>query len=94
MIMSMYLINWRKTPSWLLNPRTPNSELRTKVSVIIPARNEEENILKILDCLYKQNYPLADFEIIVVDDHSADRTAEFIYALDIPNLKLVQLSEN
>ena len=28
----------------------------------------------------------------MVDDHSSDRTAEFIYQLDIPNLKLVQLS--
>lgn len=91
-LMLSYLIGWNKTLA--VKPPTPNSQLPTRVSVILPARNEENNILKILDCLYKQSHPLSNFEIIVVDDHSADRTAEFIFTLDIPNLKLVQLSAN
>lgn len=94
LLMISYFIGWNKTNEWAVKPPTPNSQLPTKVSVIIPVRNEEQNILKLLDCLYKQSYPLSNFEIIVVDDHSTDRTAEFIYALDIPNLKLVQLNEN
>ena len=39
-----------------------------QISVIIPARNEEENIGKLLSSLEKQNYPLHLFEVIVVDD--------------------------
>lgn len=45
-----------------------------KISVIIPARNEEENLSRLLPSLARQvSIP---HEIIVVDDHSADRTGE------------------
>src|SRR5436190_6628158 len=47
----------------------------TFVSVIIPARNEAENILNCLDGLLRQNYPSHLFELIIVDDHSTDDTA-------------------
>ncbi len=93
LLMILYWYGWQKT-FFVFKPSTINHQPSTIISVIIPARNEEENILKILDCLYKQTYPLSNFEIIVVDDHSSDRTAEFIYQLDIPNLKLIQLSPN
>jgi glycosyltransferase involved in cell wall biosynthesis len=49
-----------------------------KVSIIIPARNEEESIIKVLDELNETIKGLSgkySFEVIVVDDHSADRTA-------------------
>jgi glycosyltransferase involved in cell wall biosynthesis len=45
-----------------------------KVSVIIPTYNEEEYLPKLLECLKKQT--LDDFEIIVADADSGDRTAE------------------
>jgi len=48
------------------------------VSVIIPARNEEKNIANLLDALQGQDYPKTLFEIIVVDDHSSDSTAEIV----------------
>jgi chlorobactene glucosyltransferase len=46
------------------------------VSVLIPARNEEENIENCLKSLQKQDYK--NFEIIVLDDNSKDRTAEIV----------------
>jgi len=49
-----------------------------KVSVIIPARNEEENIGNLLSSLEKQTYPAHLFEVIVVDDHSTDNTAAMV----------------
>lgn len=42
------------------------------VSVVIPARNEERDIAATLQALGRQDYP--DFEVIVVDDQSADGT--------------------
>lgn len=42
------------------------------ISVIIPARNEERNLPHLLESLKKQTIPL--HEVIVVDDHSRDRT--------------------
>jgi glycosyltransferase involved in cell wall biosynthesis len=45
-----------------------------EVSVIVPARDEEANIAKCLESLVGQQG--ASYEVIVVDDHSADRTRE------------------
>ena len=43
-----------------------------QISVIIPFRNEEKNLLPLLGDLIRQNYPPALFEIIFADDHSDD----------------------
>jgi 4,4'-diaponeurosporenoate glycosyltransferase len=45
-----------------------------KLSIIIPARNEEENLPIILRSIQKQTYQ--PFEIILVNDHSNDKTQE------------------
>ncbi len=47
-----------------------------KVSVLIPARNEEKNIGKLLAALQQQDYP--ELEIIVCNDHSSDGTEEIL----------------
>ncbi len=43
------------------------------VSVLVPARDEEDNIRTCLESLLQQDYP--DFEILVLDDNSVDSTA-------------------
>jgi glycosyltransferase involved in cell wall biosynthesis len=47
-----------------------------KVSIIIPARNEEKYISKCLDSLLNQKY--SNIEIIVINDSSSDRTWDII----------------
>lgn len=47
-----------------------------KVSVVIAARYEEKNIQACLDALANQHYPRDRFEVILVDDHSGDRTVQ------------------
>ena len=47
-----------------------------KVSIILPARNEEDFLAKCLDTLVKQDYP--NYEIIVIDDSSQDNTGNII----------------
>ena len=42
------------------------------VSVLVPARNESENIEKCINSLVNQDYP--NFELIVLDDNSEDDT--------------------
>ena len=49
-----------------------------KISVIIPARNEENNIGRCLDAIQQQDYPQNNKEIIVADDHSSDQTASIV----------------
>lgn len=50
-----------------------------KVSVILPAYNEEKRILKTLDTIYSyMEATFSDYEIIVVDDGSKDRTYQIL----------------
>ncbi len=82
--------------SWLAIPYFKSSQRHpvTKISVIIPARNEEKNIG---DCLYSitnQSYPKELVEIIVVDDHSADKTAEIITSYASQKVKLISLKDH
>lgn len=46
------------------------------ISVMVPARDEEENIETCLKSLQGQDYP--NFEILVIDDHSSDNTAQIM----------------
>ena len=46
------------------------------VSVIVPARNEREDIERCVMSIIAQDYP--NFEVIVVDDNSTDNTAELV----------------
>ncbi len=48
------------------------------VSVIVPARNEEENIADCVDSLLDLNYPKKKYEIIVSDGRSTDKTREIV----------------
>lgn len=53
-----------------------DSENLLPISLIIPAYNEEENIVQNVRSLMKMNYP--QFEIIVVNDGSTDKTGELL----------------
>jgi 4,4'-diaponeurosporenoate glycosyltransferase len=62
-------------PAFLETPQDTKSILPsgTRISVIIPARNEEKNLPLLLNSLKEQT--LLPDEIIVIDDFSTDRTA-------------------
>lgn len=56
-----------------------------KVSIVIPAHNEERDISKCIEACLAQNYP--DFEIIVVDNVSIDKTFEIASKYPIKVIK-------
>ncbi|WP_240140938.1 glycosyltransferase family 2 protein [Sphingobacterium bovisgrunnientis] len=62
-----------------------------RVSILIAARNEEENIARTIDAILNQNYPTSQLELIIVDDHSTDRTAEIVRSYGDRGVKLLQL---
>ncbi len=64
-----------------------------KVSVIIPARNEEVNIGRCLDSLLQESLPGHHIEITVVDDSSSDSTADIVKTYADKGVKLLQLSD-
>jgi chlorobactene glucosyltransferase len=59
------------------------------VSIIVPARNEQDNIERCLHSLLAQNYP--NFEVIVVNDSSTDKTMEIVR--DVKNRITNQIGE-
>ncbi|SDH31150.1 glycosyltransferase [Desulfosporosinus hippei] len=63
------------------------------LSVVIPACNEEESIGKAISQLLDQDYP--NFEVIVVNDRSTDRTRVILDKLKViyPQLKVVNISD-
>lgn len=67
--------------------------VKTKVSVLIAARNEEKNLGLTIQDILNQSYPAHLFEIIVVDDHSTDGTADEVRSFSDRGVKLIQLNE-
>ncbi len=57
-----------------------------KVSIIIPAYNEEKRINKVIDSVLKQTYK--NIEVIVIDDGSTDKTVEVVKNYDDERLKI------
>lgn len=57
-----------------------------KVSILVPARNEESNIEDCLSSLLAQDYP--DFQVIVLDDNSTDSTWEILTRIAEGNKRL------
>jgi cellulose synthase/poly-beta-1,6-N-acetylglucosamine synthase-like glycosyltransferase len=90
LLLFFYRRNWRQLP---LTQVDENCEPHTKISVIIPARNEEKKIVNCLVSVCEQDYPPGLFEVIVADDHSEDNTAEIVKRMAViyPHLSCVRL---
>lgn len=71
----------------------PDSEL-PRVSVVIPAHNEEVVIDRTLRAMTSLHYPVDRFEIIVIDDASFDRTGDIAesWASRHANLRVMHLT--
>src|SRR4051794_34844172 len=61
------------------------------ISVIVPVRNEARFIAQTIEQLVHQDYPVGQFEILVVDGRSTDDTCEIVRSLAAihPNVKLL-----
>ena len=64
------------------------------VSVVIPVHNEQGNLPKLLNHLIKLKGTLKNFEIIVVDDYSSDKTGEIAnrYSKKYKNVRVLHRS--
>ena len=64
------------------------------ISVIVCAKNEEENVVNFIPLLAEQNYP--DFEIVLIDDASSDSTLDifFFFLKHYPNFRFFYFINN
>nr|MBP7931098.1 glycosyltransferase [Chitinophagaceae bacterium] len=95
LLLSLYRIVIGRASRYLMTiPYYKSKELSSdKVSIIIPARNEEQNIGRCLDSILEQTLPNSQVEIIVVDDGSSDNTASIVRTYFKKNVRLLQLSD-
>ncbi|WKN32590.1 glycosyltransferase [Porifericola rhodea] len=88
---------WRKVEPFKLETSEKNS---SRLSIVIPVRNEASNIINLLQDLDRQRWPdgssfaQGQVEVIVVDDHSEDSTKELVQNFDNQCIKLRVLSLN
>jgi cellulose synthase/poly-beta-1,6-N-acetylglucosamine synthase-like glycosyltransferase len=90
LVIASFLCGWEK-----LKVFTPaQSEYKTFVSVIVPMRNEQDTIGGLLGDLCRQTYPLHLLEIIVIDDHSSDKSIQSALHFQQQHVRVMSLPEN
>ena len=78
----------------LKRPGVAGAPLQTPVTVLIAARNEAERIHLTIEDIIAQDYSKHLTEVIIVDDHSTDGTADIIRSYASRGIKLLQLQED
>ena len=73
LLMILLLVGWQKKPS----SHERKLALAT-ITVVVPFRNEANTIIQLIDDLAKLDYPGEYFEVILVNDHSTDSSAEIV----------------
>ncbi|MEN9685393.1 MAG: hypothetical protein RLZZ28_1179 [Bacteroidota bacterium] len=93
LLILLYRQWYLRLPLFKRNPATPPL---TRFSVIIPARNEADNIVDCLETVLQQAYPPSLFEVILVNDHSTDATESLVAGLQkrYANLQLINLTDH
>jgi len=69
-----YWISWRSIPEYSSAAEKP----KTGLSVVIPARNEEKNIIGCLESVCSQHYPPELLQVVAIDDCSTDKTWDLL----------------
>ncbi len=89
-----FLVGWVKTKSVKqegLSAYNIRSANLPSVSIVLPVRNEEHNIVATLQSIFDQDYPKQLYEIILVDDYSTDATLRTAREMDFGGLKVFDL---
>lgn len=86
----IYLKNWKALDAIILPEKFIAN---TRISVIIPIRNEGHNIKALLRSILANRYPTSLIEIIVVDDHSTDDSIQIIQSMAEEKIKVLSLAD-
>jgi cellulose synthase/poly-beta-1,6-N-acetylglucosamine synthase-like glycosyltransferase len=85
---SLFLIFFGLTRKQKAENRPRNCTHRYKISLLIPVKNEEKVIGRLLESILKQTYPRKLVEVVIVEDGSTDKTEQVcrLYAKKYPRL--------
>lgn len=78
---------------WYTGMFKPEGFAKQKATIVVAMRNEEQHVQTVLKHLLKQDYPKELTEIILIDDHSDDRTLQLAQKTRDPRLKILGLRE-
>jgi cellulose synthase/poly-beta-1,6-N-acetylglucosamine synthase-like glycosyltransferase len=88
-----YFITWLRIRYYKIRPAE-----QLGYSIMVPCRNEEHTIASCLTDIIAQQYPAAMFEILVINDHSTDATAQVVQQVIDANpqcsIKLIQMHDD
>jgi chlorobactene glucosyltransferase len=86
-------LNRKRNPDLVPTP-WPDAIYAPFIDIIIPSRDEENNIVPLLESLVTQEYPAGRYRVTVVDDGSTDRTSERVaeFARQFSFVRLVKAS--
>ncbi len=87
-IVLFFIYGWLRSKKYI----TKREQLNTTLTVVVAVRNEESNIINLLNDLKSQSYSSNLFDVIIVDDHSNDNTAQLIEGFEMANLRLIKLN--
>ncbi len=68
----------RETEHMIIHGSSYNDSLEVKVSIVIPTYNRIDFITRTLESIEGLDYPVSDFEVIIIDDGSTDGTMEYM----------------
>ena len=85
-LISVFYLGWMHMKAFV--PKG-DEQIRTKISVIVACRNEENHVLQLIGCMAQQSNQ--NFELIFVNDHSKDATRNYINKAqeDFPKIRLI-----
>ena len=76
-VITLFIWGWLRIP---VLRRIPIQEFPL-VTVLIPVKNEENNISSLLQDIAEQTYPAHKLEVVIIDDHSTDNTVNIVQSL-------------
>ncbi|SFN41219.1 Glycosyltransferase, catalytic subunit of cellulose synthase and poly-beta-1,6-N-acetylglucosamine synthase [Bizionia echini] len=90
LLIGVLIYGFEKVPRFKLDNTPP----KTAFSLIVPFRNEENNLPQLLKSIKDLDYPTDLYEIILVDDHSEDQSVRVIKTFIENGLKHVTILKN
>jgi cellulose synthase/poly-beta-1,6-N-acetylglucosamine synthase-like glycosyltransferase len=75
LVYSLLIFRWSRGLRKLKPGSASGPESREKLTVVVPFRNEEKTLPRLIQALARQQYPSERYEVFLVNDHSTDQSA-------------------